>query len=336
VSDSVTARRQFLTTALASIAVAAPLAAAAQSRRKIPRIGVLWHAGNAEEERIPLGSLVQGFRKLGYVEGRDVVFEHRFPNEQPERFVSLAHELVLTKVDVFVAVTRQAALAAQRATETIPIVFMAVPDPVGSKLVESLARPGKNITGMTNMAFELVPKRVELLKEAVPNLARMALLVNASYPEAARRYAEMGQAAARPLTVSVEPVEVRNVGDFERAFAMVVESRLHGVSLTVDGLFYAEQARLAKLALDRKLPLIGYAREMAEENGMFMAYGPGIVANFNRTAYFVDRILKGAKAGDVPVEQPTTFELVINAKTARSLGLTIPPSLLARADQVIE
>ena len=222
-------------------------AAIAQQSRRIPKIGVLWHAGSAEEERIPLGALVQGFKNLGYIEGRTIVLEHRFPNEQPERFVLLAHELVRINVDVIIAVTRQAALAAQSATQTIPIVFMVVPDPVGSKLVDSLSRPGKNLTGMTNMALELVPKRVELLKEAMPNLSRMALLVNASYPEAARRYLEMGQAAARPLGVIVQPIEVRSVDDFERAFATITLERLQGVSLTVDGLFYAEQARLSRL-----------------------------------------------------------------------------------------
>src|SRR5688572_29700549 len=171
-------RRAFMMTSLAGVLVTRR-GAGAQQPRKNPRIGVLWHAGSAEEERIPLGALVQGFRKLGYVEGRNVVFEHRFPNEQPERFVTLAHELVGINVDVFIAVTRQAAEAAQSATQTIPIVFMVVPDPVGSKLVDSLSRPGKNITGITNMALELVPKRVQLLKEAIPNLSRMALMVNA-------------------------------------------------------------------------------------------------------------------------------------------------------------
>jgi putative tryptophan/tyrosine transport system substrate-binding protein len=311
-------------------------AATAQQSRRIPKIGVLWHAGSAEEERIPLGALVQGFKNLGYIEGRTVVFEHRFPNEQPERFVSLAQELVRTNVDVLIAVTRQAALAAQSATQTIPIVFMVVPDPVGSKLVDSLSRPGKNLTGMTNMALELVPKRVELLKEAMPNLWRMALLVNASYPEAARRYSETGQAAGRPLGVIVQPVDVRSVDDFEAAFATISQERLQGVSLTVDGLFYAEQARLSRLARERNLGLIGYAREMAEENGMLVSYGPSNMASFNRTAYFVDRILKGARPADIAVEQPTKFELVINLKTAKALRLTIPPSLLARADQVIE
>ena len=327
-------RRTFIAATIA--AITSPSIAWTQTPRNSSRIGVLWHAGSAEEERIPLGALVQGFRKLGYVEGRNVVFEHRFPNEQPERFVALAQELVRLNVDVLIAVTRQAALAAQNATQQIPIVFMVVPDPVGSKLVNSLSRPGKNITGMTNMALELVPKRIELLKEAVPNLSRMALLVNASYPEAARRYSEMGQTAARPLAVALQPVEVRGVEDLERAFATIVQDRLQGVSLTVDGLFYAEQARLARLARERKLPLIGYAREMAEENGMFLSYGPSNIASFNRTAYFVDRILKGAKAGDLPVEQPTTFELVVNARTARALGVMIPRTLLARADHVIE
>jgi putative ABC transport system substrate-binding protein len=303
---------------------------------KIPRIGVLWHAGSAEEEKIPLGALVQGFKTLGYTEGKNIVFEHRFPNEQPERFVALAVELVRLSVDVLIAVTRQAALAAQNATQTIPIVFMVVPDPVGSKLVDSLSRPGGNATGMTNMAVELVPKRVELLKEASPGLSRMALLVNASYPEAARRYVEAGQSAARPLGISLQPIEVRSAADFESAFSMISQQRLQGMSLTVDGLFYANQALLARLAQERRLPLIGYAKEMAEGAGMFMSYGPSNVASFQRTAYFVDRILKGAKPADIPVEQPTKFDLVINLKTAKALGLTIPQSLLIRADQMIE
>ena len=155
---------------------------------------MLWHAGSAEEEQIPLGGLVEGFGNLGYVDGKNIVLEHRFPNEQPERFFSLATELVQIKVDVLIAVTRQAAVAAQRATPTIPTVFIAVPDPVGSGLVTSLARPGGNITGLTNMAVELVPKRVQVLKEAIPELSRMALLVNAGFPEAARRYVEIYKA----------------------------------------------------------------------------------------------------------------------------------------------
>jgi putative ABC transport system substrate-binding protein len=327
-------RRRFLLTSLAG-ALAPPLAEA-QHGGKVPKVGVLWHAGNAEEERIPLGALVQGFRDLGYISGKNIILEHRFPNEDPERFVSLAAELVQLKVDVLVAVTRHAALAAQGATQTIPIVFMVVPDPVGMKLVDTLSRPGKNITGMTNMAVELVPKRVQLLKEAVMTLSRMALLVNASYPGAARRYIEIGEAAARPLGVTLQPVEVRTADDLESAFSVVTRSRLQGVSLTVDGLFYAQQARIARLAQERNVPLIGYTREMVDEAGMLMSYGPSNVASFNRTAYFVDKILKGAKPADLPVEQPTKFELAINLKTAKVLNLAIPPSLLVRADKVIE
>ena len=297
---------------------------------------MLWHAGSAEEETIPLGGLVEGFGNLGYVDGKNIGLEHRFPNEQPERFFSLAAELVQIKVDVLIAVTRQAAVAAQRATTTIPTVFIAVPDPVGSGLVASLARPGGNITGLTNMAVELVPKRVQVLKEAIPKLARMALLVNAGFPEAARRYVEVAQAVARPLGVTVQPVEIRTPTDIGPAFSLVTQNRLQGVCLTSDGLIYVEQERLAQLALDRNLPLIGYTREMTRWTGMLMTYGASNVALFNRAAYFVDKILKGAKPGDLPVEQPTKIELVINLKTAKALGLTIPPSLLQRADQVIE
>jgi putative tryptophan/tyrosine transport system substrate-binding protein len=186
------------------------------------------------------------------------------------------------------------------------------------------------------MAVELVPKRVELLKEAIPGLSRMALLVNASYPEAVRRYVEEAQTAARPLGITLQPIEVRSATDFERAFSTIAQHRLQGVSLTVDGLFYATQALLGRLAQERSLPVIGYTREMAEGAGMFMAYGPSVVANFNRAAYFVDKILKGAKPADIPVEQPTQFDLVINVKAAKALGLAIPQSLLVRADEVIQ
>ena len=330
-----TSRRRFLVgLGVGSLSTALP--AFAQQAGKIPKAGVLWHAGSAEEEQIPLGGLVEGFGNLGYVEGKNIVLEHRFPNEQPERFFSLAAELVQIKVDVLIAVTRQAAVAAQRATTAIPTVFIAVPDPVGSGLVTSLARPGGNITGLTNMAVELVPKRVQVLKEAIPKLSRMALLVNAGFPEAARRYVDVAQAVARPLGVTLQPVEIRTPADIEPAFSMVTRNRLQGVCLTSDGLIYVEQERLAQLALGRYLPLIGYTREMTRWTGMLMTYGASNVALFNRAAYFVDKILKGAKPGGLPGEQPTKIELLINLKTAKALGLTIPPSLLQRADQVIE
>jgi len=328
-------RRSFLVgLSVGSLPTALP--AFAQQGGKSPKIGVLWHAGSAEEEKTPLGGLVEGFRNLGYVDGKNIILEHRFPNEQPDRFVSLAAELVQLKVDVLIAVTRNAALAAQSATTTIPTVFIAVPDPVGSKLIDNLARPGGNMTGLTNMAVELVPKRMQVFKEAIPDLSRMALLVNASVPEAARPYIEIAQTAARPLGVTLQPVEIRTAGDIERAFSMITQGRLQGMCLTSDGLIYVEQRRLARLAQERNLPLIGYTREMAQWTGMLMTYGPSNVALFRRAAYFVDRILKGAKPADLPVEQPTIIELVINLKTAKALGLTIPQSLLLRADEVIQ
>jgi len=328
-------RRSFLVgLSVGSLTTALP--AFAQQGGKSPKIGVLWHAGSAEEEKIPLGGLVEGFRNLGYVDGKNIILEHRFPNEQPERFISLAAELVQLKVDVLIAVTRNAALAAQRATMTIPTVFIAVPDPVGNKLIDNLARPGGNMTGLTNMAVELVPKRMQVFKEAIPDLSRMALLVNASVPEAARPYIEIAQTAARPLGVTLQPVEIRTAGDIERAFSMITQGRLQGMCLTSDGLIYVEQRRLAQLAQERNLPLIGYTREMAQWTGMLMTYGPSNVALFRRAAYFVDRILKGAKPADLPVEQPTIIELVINLKTARALGLTIPQSVLQRADEIIQ
>src|SRR5260370_2849533 len=180
------------------------------------------------------------------------------------------------------------------------------------------------------MAVELVPKHVEVLKEAIPKLSRMALLVNAGFPEAARRYVEVAQAVARPLGVTVQPVEIRTPADLEPAFSLVTQNRLQGVGLTSDGLIYVEQERLAQLALERTLPLIGYTREMTRWTGMLMTYGSSNVQLFSRAAYFVDKVLKGAKPDDLPVEQPPKIELIINLKTAKALGLTIPPSLLQR------
>jgi putative tryptophan/tyrosine transport system substrate-binding protein len=302
---------------------------------RIPRIGVLWHAGSAEEERIPLAALRQGLQDLGYIDGRNIVLENRYPNEEPERFRSLAVELAELKVDVLVAVTRPAAVAAQRATTIIPTVFVVVPDPVGTGLVKNLARPGGNITGLSSMALELTAKRLEILKETLPHLAYAGLLVNMGDPDSAMRYVRAARAAADPVGVTIEPLEVRSAGDFEDAFATLTRKRLQGIVLTQDGLFYAEQRRLASLALTHRIPVVAYWKEMAE-SGLLMSYGPSTSAIFRRVGFFVDKILKGERPGDLPVEQPTKFELFINEKTARSIGITVPPSILARADEVIE
>jgi putative ABC transport system substrate-binding protein len=326
-------RREFI--ALLGSAAAWPKWARAETRRKIPTIGVLWHAGSAEEEKFPLAQFRAGLQDIGYVEGQNIILENRFPAEKPELFHALAEDLVRTKVDIIFTVTRLAALAAQRATKTIPIVFMAVADPVGSKLVDTLARPGRNITGLSNMALELTPKRIELLKEVV-GLTRVALLANATDPEGLRRYIELSNAAVGPLGVTVEPIEVRTPDDFEKAFSEISRKGLQGIVVTQDGLIYNEQPRMFRLALQHRLPLIGYSREMAA-NGAFMTYGPNNAEMFRRAGSFVDKILKGTKKiGDLPVEQPTKFELLFNIKTAKALGLDVSPVMLSRADEVIE
>jgi putative tryptophan/tyrosine transport system substrate-binding protein len=328
--------RRNLLNGLSAGSISAVLPASAQQARKIPRVGVLWHAGNAEEEKIPRGGLVEGLKALGYVDGETIILEERFPNEQAERFFALATELVEMKVDLLIAVTGQAAIAVQRVTTTIPTIFIAVPDPVGSKIVDNLARPSGNFTGLTNMAVELVPRRMQMLKEAVPNLSRMGLLVNASVPQVARRYIEVGQMAASSLGITLRPVEIRNPDDIEPAFSVAAQDGLHGLCLTSDGLIYVEQQRLARLAEKHNLPLIGYTREMAMWPGMMMVYGASNVALFMRAGYFVDKLLKGAKPADLPVEQPRVIELIVNLKTAKTLGITVPTTLLAQAHELIE
>jgi ABC-type uncharacterized transport system substrate-binding protein len=326
-------RREFIT--LLGGVAAWPLAARAQQARKMPRVGVLWHAGSVEEEAIYLGAFLDGLKAVGYVEGKTIALEHRFPNEIPERFVSLATELAALKPDVLVAVTRPAAVAAQRATTTIPTVFIVVPDPVGTKLVSSLARPGGNITGLTHIAVELSAKRLAFFKEAFPGASRAALMVNASDPLGMRRYSDESHAAAAALGMIVQPVEVRSLADFEAAFDKIVAQRLDGVLVPADGLFYQGRVQLAQSALQRRLPLVVYSRETLEA-GALMSYGADQRAIFRRAAVYVDKILKGERPADLPVEQPTRFEFLVNLKTAKALGLELPPMLLARADEVIE
>jgi len=302
---------------------------------KVPRIGVLWHAGDAEQEKIPLGALREGLRRKGYVDGRNIILENRYPDERPERFESLAIELVQLNVDILVTVTRQAALAAQRATKTIPIVFLSVPDPVESKLVSSLARPDGNITGYSSVSVELVPKRIELLKQAVVGLSSVALVVNAHYADGARRNIEAAHRAAAHLGIIVQPVEVRSPADFEAAFFLIRRSQLQGVVLTQDGLFYANMTRLAELALEHKLPMMVYAKEMSQA-GALMSYGADIPAYFRRAADYIDRILKGAQPGQLPVERPANFDLFVNEGTAKLLGLSVPPAILSMVGSVSE
>jgi putative tryptophan/tyrosine transport system substrate-binding protein len=326
-------RREFITL-LGAFAL--PLAARAQQpTKKTPRVGVLWHAGSAEEEAIYLGALLEGLTGLGYIDGKTIALEHRFPNEQPERFVSLAAELAALKPDVLIAVTQQAAVAAQRATTTIPIVFIVVPDPVGVKLVNSLSRPGGNITGLTHIAVELSGKRLAVFKEAFPRMTRVALLVNANNPQTTKRYIDETNTAATGLGLDVQPVEVRSLTDFDQAFDRIVEGHLEGVAVPADPLFYQGRSLMAQTAIIRRLPLMVYSRETLEA-GALMSYGTDQRRIFRRAAVYVDKILKGEKPADLPVEQPTKFEFLINNKTAKAIGYTISESLLLRADEVIE
>jgi putative ABC transport system substrate-binding protein len=325
-------RREFITLLGGA---AWPVAARGQPTKKTPRVGVLWHAGSAEEEAIYLGAFLEGLMGLGYIEGKTILLEHRFPNEIPERFVVLAAELVALKPDVLVAVTRPAAMAAQRATATIPTVFIVVPDPIGTKLVNSLARPGGNITGLTHIAVELSAKRLALFKEAFPGASRAALLVNANDPQGMRRYINESQAAGAALGLTVHPVEVRSPEEFGPAFDKIVAERLEGVVVPADGLFYQGRVLLAQSALQRRLPLVVYSRETLEA-GALMSYGADQRTIFRRAATYVDKILKGERPADLPVEQPTKFDTLVNLKTAKALGLTIPDMTLVRADEVIE
>ena len=327
-------RREFIAL-VGGAASAWPLSAHAQQPRKIPRIGMLWHAGSAEEEAIYLEAFRQGLRDHGYVDGQNIVIENRFPSEIPERFISFAAELATLNIDIFVAVTRLGALAAQRATTTIPIVFIFVPDPVGSKLVASLAHPGGNISGLSNFAHDLAAKRVEYLKAIVPGVSRIGLLVNPNDVDNSRRSIEESQTAADKLGLTLRPVEIRKPGDLAPAFSNMHADRIDGLVMSQDGLFFVARKEIADLALAHRLPLMVFSRETLQA-GALAAYGPSVTAIFRRAGAYVDKILKGAKPADIPVEQPTKFEFLVNLPTAITLGLPIPELTLARADEVIE
>ena len=329
-------RREFIALVGGAAAIWPQVAWAQRKLNAVPRrVGVLWHAANEEEEAVYLAAVRRGLSDFDYVEGKNIILENRFPDEIPERFISLAAELAVLKVDVLVAIGRLAALAAQRATATIPIVFVAIPDPVGSKLVASLARPGGNITGLSNFAHDLTSKRVEHLKELVPGVTKVALLVNPNDRDNARRNIEEAQSAADKLQLALHPVEIRAPGDLAPAFSKMRDSHINGAVVTQDGLFFATRKNIADLALAHRLPLTVYSRETVEA-GALASYGPSNLNIFRRSGYYIDKILKGTKPADLPVEQPTKFEFIINLRTAKALGLDVPPFLQQRADEVID
>jgi putative ABC transport system substrate-binding protein len=327
-------RRDFLTV-LGGTAAAWPLAARAQrSPGKIPVVGVLWHAGSAEEEDVYLSVLRKAFRDLGYIEGKNVQLEHRFPAENPDRFRTLARELVESKVDAIIAVSALGAIELKKLTSTVPIVFVVVADPVGLGLVESLARPGGNATGLSLMTIDLSGKRLALLKETLPTLSRVALLVDPTDPFK-QRSIKANQVAAEALGISIWPAEVAAPNDVEPVFAKIVQDRADGVVIGTGPLLFNLRERIGASVMAHRLPALAYIAEEVPP-GLLMSYGQDFPDYFRRAAAYIDKILKGAKPTDLPVEQPTQFKLLFNLKTAKVLGITIPPTLLARADEVIE
>ena len=313
----------------------APLAAEAQQAGPAARIGYL--AANLTVSPHMTEAFRQGLRDLGYVDGRSVVIEYRDAEGKYDRLPARAAELVALKVDVIVAADTPAALAAKQATRTLPIVFIGAGDPVTIGLVTSLARPGGNVTGLSLLAPELVGKRLELLKQAVPGVGRVAALWQPGFvgERTEKDMLKEVEVAARALGVRLQFVEVRGPADFDRAFSDMTRARADALTVLGSAMFANERRRVVDLAAKNRLPGVYGFREYVDAGGL-MAYGPNVADLFQRAATYADKILKGAKPGDLPVEQPTKFELVLNLKTAKALGLTIPQSVLVRADQVIE
>jgi putative ABC transport system substrate-binding protein len=325
-------RREFITLLGSAAAASPPFAARAQQSEKKYTVGILSAGG---ESTALSAAFSDALRELGWVEGRNVVFEYRYAENRPERLPELAADLVRLKVDVIAAAGTLAPLAAKRATATIPIVMTAAGDPLGSGLVTSLARPGGNVTGMSLMAPDLGGKRLELLKDVLPRLSRVAVLWNAANPYSALVFKET-QAGGQTLGIEVQSLEVRDPDDFDGTFEAVRRQHPEALITVEDPLTVGHRKRIADFAVAQQLPSLHGVREFAAAGGL-MSYGASLADLFRRAAGYVDKILtRGAKPADLPVQQPTKFEFVINLKTARALGLRIPDKLVALADEVIE
>ena len=326
-------RRIGLAVVLAVSLTLAPLGVKGQQPEKVWRIGFLGPAA----QRVymdPLLSLRAGLRELGYVEGKNIVFQYRFAEDKYERLPGLAAELVRDKVDVIVVHSTPGTRAAMEATRTIPIVMVNVADPVGAGLVTSLARPGGHTTGVSNIDVGLAAKRLELLKEVLPRLSLVGVLRNPNNPSGEPQFRET-HAAARSLGIEIQLFDVRDPKELESAFSVMAKARADAFTVMGDPLFLSQQKQIANLATTKRLPSV-FARNENVEAGGLMSYGPTFADQFRHAATYVDKILKGTKPGDLPVEEPTRMYLAINLKTAKALGLTIPPSVLGRADQVIQ
>jgi putative ABC transport system substrate-binding protein len=325
--------KQILGFVLSAILFAIGGSPEAQQSASIPRIGILsTSSGSVFSARVE--AFRQRLRELGYVEGKNIVIEYRYADGKPERLPDLAAELVRLKVDVIVTVSPNATLAAKKASGTTPIVFASANDPVETGLVSSLARPGGNITGLSLMVPDLDGKRLELLKEAFPKVARVAFLWE---PDGTRGNLALTvmEAAAKALGVKLLSLEVRSLDDFEGAFARAKKERAQALITTTGGLINTQQRRVLDFAAKNRLPAIYHYNEFVEAGGL-MSYGPDNTDLWRRAAVYVDKILKGAKPADLPVQQATKFEFIINLKAAKQIGLTIPPNMLERADKVIK
>jgi putative ABC transport system substrate-binding protein len=305
--------------------------ASAQQQARIPKVG--WLGVRPAASDTGRESFLRELRKIGYVEGKNIAIEYRSADDKLDRLPAQAEELVRLKVDVILASTTPAAVAAKNATRTIPIVFYGGFDPVVLGLVDSLARPGGNVTGFSSIASVLAGKRLELLMETVPKLSRVAVLWDPHNPGSAQQWKE-SQLPARELGLQLHSIEVSSADKFEAAFKEATKARSAAVAVMASPFFYTNQKQIAELAVKNRLPVI-YPREEFVAAGGLMSYGSDRTESLRRAAVFVDKILKGTKPADIPVEQPTKFELVINLKTAKQIGLTIPPNVLARADRVI-
>jgi putative ABC transport system substrate-binding protein len=327
-------RRTFLS-ALTGGLLATPLTAEAQPAGKVYRIGYLTSGFKEVPGSNPgLAPFSQSLRELGYVEGRNVTLEIRYAEGRTERFPALAAELANLKVDVLVAVSTPGALAAKQATSTIPIVMVSVGEPVEVKLVDSLAHPGGNVTGLSLIAPQLAAKRLDLLKQALPKLLRVTVLWNSANQGMKARFQET-QGGAQLLGVTLHSVTIQSPDDFDPLFAAMTRDRPESLLVLADTVTVANRQRTVEFAAKNRVPAIYEARTFVDSGGL-MSYGVDFADHYRRTAIYVDKILKGTKPADLPVELPTKFEFVINLKTAKALGLTIPQSLLQRADQVIE
>jgi putative tryptophan/tyrosine transport system substrate-binding protein len=325
-------RRSFVSTAAGALLVRA-FPANSQPAKNVPRIGVL-HPGTPASAPQSVEAFRQGLREQGYEEGKNIFVERRFTESKAERVAEVAAEFVRLKVDVIVTSLDVATAAVKRQTQTIPIVMAISIDPVATGFVSSLAHPGGNVTGLSTMSPELAAKKLELLREVVPGLSRVAFMWNTNVPGNLLEYKEAGD-AARSMRLQLQSVEVSSVDDFERAFSALKTGGAEAVIVAGSGLTSTNAGQIANLAMKYRLPSMVSSRDRVDA-GALIAYGPNLAEMWRRAATYVDKILKGAKPGDLPVEQPTKFELIINLKTAKALGLTIPPSLSLRADEVIQ